>query len=274
MGLFGKGKTFKIYGLDDCKIVINGMNILPFVEEKKVSTLEYDGSDIYANDHCISRFLRDSSSYNVRLESPQPAPKAEKAEKTTSKTAKPATPKIDLYKKAEEAVKEMPAEAPFTLENLNIVIQGNVDSIESEGDLSVSAHSVNSISCEGKCTIDSDTIEGDIECSDDLTITGNIEGSVSSEGNLNITGNVTGGDVNSEGDITISGSATASGDISLDGDLTVNGNISKCSSISVGNDVTIGGNQSGDMEVEGDVIIKGDFKGKTLNADGGVSFNK
>lgn len=274
MGLFGKGKTFKIYGLDDCKIVINGMNILPFVEEKKVSTLEYDGSDIYANDHCISRFLKDSSSYNVRLESPQPAPKAEKAEKTTSKTTKPATPKIDLYKKAEEAIKEMPAEAPFTLENLNIVIQGNVDSIESEGDLSVSAHSVNSISCEGKCTIDSDTIEGDINCENDLTITGNIEGSVSSGGLLSITGNVSGDDISSDDQITISGNASASGDISLDGDLTVNGNISKCNSISIGNDATIGGSVSGDMEVSGDVIIKGDFKGKTLNADGGVSFNK
>ena len=276
MGLFGKNKTFKIYGLEDCRVSINGMDISAFID-KKVKTLEYDGVDIYANDTCISRYLKDEYSYNVKFEQknqpkkeeskPTPKPQAE------AKPKEPEKPKVDLVKAVEKAKKEIEeVSSPISLESLNIVIQGNIGGIESDGNLTVSGRSIGQVDCCGNLAVECNSIEGNISSENDISIKGSVKGSVACEGNATISGDVN-GDISVEGNATIKGNVTTQGNINLDGAFQVGGSVD-AHEISAEGNITISGNSSGQLSAEGDISIKGAWVGESITAGGNVNLSK
>lgn len=280
MGLFGKNKTFKIYGLDNCRVSINSMDISAFTNHKKISTLEYDGSDIYVNnDICITKYLSDDIRYDVSFEQKDPPkPKAQPKSKTAAKpkeetVAKESTqseeiPKINLSKVMAEESKSR----PFTLENLNIVIEGNIGSIDTDGNAEIKCHSIGDISCEGSLNIACDTIDGNINADGNVSVTGDVKGSVTTENDAIINGNIQGA-VTVDGNFSNKGSVVTQDSIEISGDVNITGNV-EAESISVDSTLTIGGNVKGDIESDGDVSIGGDFNGETINCDGGVKFIK
>ena len=273
MGLFGKGKTFRISGLSTCKVEINGKNISAYLNGDSVDTLEYDGLDIYANDTCISAQLRRDSRYDVTLK-PGTAKSSKKA-KDDSEEAEQKTVVEHVIKLDKSIEDDMLKDesSPFTLENLNIVITGSIDTIESDGNLSIKCKEVSNINCDSSCNIECEKINGDVEL-DSGSIKGNITGDVCFNGKGEITGNVT-GSIDADDNLTISGNVNAStSDISAGGELNIAGStIAK--DISCEYNFTVKGNLNcGDIESSGDIRIGGDFNGGTINADGGVTFSK
>lgn len=270
MGFFGKNKSFQINGLEGCRVAINGMDISAFIDHKQVKSLMYDGSDIYANDICISRYLKDEIAYTVKVERPT------ETVKTTSKSSsKNSSSKIDLTKVAEAiADNTTVGESPFSLENLHIEIIGSVESIESEGNLSIKAETVENVDCESNLTITAKNIEGNVSADGSLTINGDVNGDVNGEETILVSGNVE-GSVSSGESLTVKGNVTTNDGISVDDKLTIGGNV-EADSISVADTFEVSGDVTirGGIDVEGDVHIKGSFNGETINAEGGVTITK